>query len=470
MQRLSPRTSQRVRISPQLIMQYELLRLPRQELTDFLREMSYENPLLEVVERHPCPRCGHDLPRSSLECTLCAAQRKVTPPESALAVAEPEAGGDWLESVGARELLSETLWRQVLESDLAGEQRQIAFHLLADLDERGYLATPPTEHAAMLDKAIEQVEEVRQRLLRFEPLGIAALSTQECLRVQAEALVADQAWARLALRLLQEQWDTLMTGELEKVARALACPIKEIKEAVIAIREQFHLYPAGSHLGHGTEPVYLEPDVRFRLSGQGAAATMEVEVLEAQRYAIHVAPEYRLLLQQRRSYDEGTRQQLVSWGAQVHRVATALRQRWDTLGRVCLMIADFQRDFFLQESRASVLRPLTREEVANAIGVHPSTVGRAVHGKYVELPNRRIVPLSFFFDSSAPIHALITQLIARETTLLSDDTLCDHLQRAGWSMTRRAVSQHRESMGILPTHLRRRQRRLSDSLAPRSPR
>ncbi|MDQ4075158.1 MAG: hypothetical protein M3220_02805 [Chloroflexota bacterium] len=371
---------------------------------------------------------------------------------------------EWLESISERASLNERLWGQCLESDLDAAERHIACHLIADLDEHGYLSHEPTTHAAELGLSLEEVEQVRLRLMHFEPLGIGARGAQECLRIQAESLQEEVPWAMIAYRLIAEQWDTLMKGDLRQAARALDLSFDQIEQAFTAIREHFHLYPAyGSH-GRDAETRYLQPDVRFCRQGLGAAATIQIEVLEAHRYDIHIAPEYRELLKHSALCDDDTRGQLNAWKREVRHLGDALHQRWNTLSQVCTCIADFQRDFFIHDCCVSRLRPLTRDEIANALDVHPSTVGRTVTEKYAELPNRRVVPLSFFFESSAPIQALIAQLVADETALLSDETLRSHLHRAGWSMTRRAVSMHRESVGILPTHLRRRQRRLYATL------
>ena len=457
------RTAPSSRISSQLIMRYELLRLPSHELSAHLRDMGYANPLMEVMEHHACPRCGQELSGRSNSCQQCrSAEEGPSLWPTSFASADEDERSSWLEGVSEAKTLSETLWLQCMESGFDKEQLLIACHLISDLDEHGYLSTEVAEHAAGLEVSVAEVEEVRQRLMQLEPVGVGARGPKECLLAQAKVLGEDVTWGEAARRLLSEQWEAMVEGELRQAARGLPLPLAEVDEAFRMILGTFYLYPAYGFQGRDTETVMLQPDACFTVIGRGPRATVQAEVLEARRYSIGINRKNLGLLRREAEYKPGTQEKMVTWAGEVKRVASALRQRWHTLQQVCECIAEFQHEFFTAPNAgdASLLHPLTRDEVANALGVHPSTVGRAVNGKNAVLPDRRVVPLSFFFDSSAPVQALIAQLVAgEETALLSDETLRRHLQRAGWPMTRRAVSLHRESMGILPTHLRRRQRR-----------
>jgi RNA polymerase sigma-54 factor len=346
---------------------------------------------------------------------------------------------------------------------MTANEREIACHLIGDLDERGISMTPAEEHAELLGYPAALVEKVRQRLMRLEPLGAGAYDSRECLLIQAEVHRDDRAWGAVAYDLIRHQWTLLMKGDLRRIARAMSLPLTDVQEAYMGIRAYFHFYPISGYAGDDGETLLIQPDVRYFVSGGGGSAAVEVDILEARRYHIRYARGQARYLGSTSLTDE-ERGRVLEWKYDVGRVARALRQRWETMEQVCRMIGQFQREFFLGDFSPHTLARLTREDVARALDVHPSTVGRAVAGKYAELPNRRIVPLAFFFDSSAPIHALISDLIEEENGQLSDDMLQNFLQRAGWKLTRRAVSLHRESMGILPSHLRLRQRRLYELL------
>jgi RNA polymerase sigma-54 factor len=117
-----------------------------------------------------------------------------------------------------------------------------------------------------------------------------------------------------------------------------------------------------------------------------------------------------------------------------------------------------QRDFLVRGERG--LKPLTRAEVAEMLDVHESTVSRAVAGKYVELPGRRIVPLETFFDSAAPVKCVIRELVENEETSLSDQAIADVLAERGYNVARRTVAKYRNALNILPSSLRDRDREL----------
>jgi RNA polymerase sigma-54 factor len=137
----------------------------------------------------------------------------------------------------------------------------------------------------------------------------------------------------------------------------------------------------------------------------------------------------------------------------------SIEQRWETLYELMVCLIDFQRDFLVDgEIR---LRPLTRARVADMMGVHESTVSRAVADKYVQLPCGEVVRLEKFFDSAAPIKRRIEDLVAQESEPLSDSALAEKLSEEGYDVARRTVAKYRNALGILPYSLRRRRKNLS---------
>jgi RNA polymerase sigma-54 factor len=113
----------------------------------------------------------------------------------------------------------------------------------------------------------------------------------------------------------------------------------------------------------------------------------------------------------------------------------------------------WQRKFILKGARH--LKPTTRASVAEILGVHESTISRAVSGKTVELPNKRIVPLDLFFDRSLHIRTVLCDIIQDEKTPLTDTQLATLLSQEGYKIARRTVAKYRSMEGILPAHLRR---------------
>lgn len=447
-------------VSPQLIMQVELLHMPSQYLGTHLRELSYANPLLEVEEKPLCPDCASPLSSPGGRCRLCG-QRAAAESVAARGVDGPGGSEDWLERVGREETLRSVLWRQVREGPFDQQEKRILLHLIGDLDERGFLGSEIGELARGIGVSRREVERLRRALLHFDPRGIGAQDGRECLMVQAAALTQREAWAATALRLFDEAWECLIGGDLKAAARLLRLPEREVRDAFRLALTRLCPFPTSGFRNAETESLlYIAPDVRFYPTGRGYPG-IGVDVVESHRFRVGLSREYRSLLQAGGS-DAETSRRLQSWRGEVRRIAHALQQRWETLRQVATLIVDSQHAFFAERPyEIGRLRTLTREQVAAALEVHPSTVGRAVNGKYAQLPDQRLVPLSLFFDSSAPVRAHIQTLIENETAPLSDGRLREFLAHAGWQMSRRAVAMHRESLGILPTHMRRRAQRLA---------
>lgn len=122
--------------------------------------------------------------------------------------------------------------------------------------------------------------------------------------------------------------------------------------------------------------------------------------------------------------------------------------------RLMETLVSTQREFILEGDR--FLRPMTRAKIAEAIGVHESTISRAVAHKSIELPDGRIVPLSRFFDRSLSVRDRIKEIIQNETKPLTDDDISRMLKKEGIRVARRTVAKYRSIEGILSARLRRR--------------
>jgi RNA polymerase sigma-54 factor len=129
-----------------------------------------------------------------------------------------------------------------------------------------------------------------------------------------------------------------------------------------------------------------------------------------------------------------------------------LDERRATLRRVATATASRQRAFL--RHGAAALRPLTRADIAAELGLHDSTVSRAVAGKHVQLPSGRVMPFAGFFEAAAPVRDALARLVAAESRPLSDGELATALRRDGHPVARRTVAKYRGQLGILPHALR----------------
>jgi RNA polymerase sigma-54 factor len=130
-----------------------------------------------------------------------------------------------------------------------------------------------------------------------------------------------------------------------------------------------------------------------------------------------------------------------------------IQQRNNTLVRLMHRLVVLQRNFIL-DGEINLI-PVTRAQLALELDVHESTVSRAVSGKSVQLPNKRIIPLSMMFDRSLPVRTILKEIISREIKPLSDQQLTEKLHEHGYNVARRTVAKYRAMEGILPARLRK---------------
>jgi len=477
--RLEPgaRPEHALRVSARLITSSTILHLSSDEVEYAISQEQMENPALEVHEQRICLFCG-----ASLYGQVCSACGHAAPSTHPLAQvretsveeqhSEPlwtsqqtyydidnygfiEVDGDEaddpLSRIPTGETLAETLLQQ-LEALVAPDDAPIAEQLVGNLNERGYLEISLEEIAAQLAVPLERVEYVLRQLHTLEPLGIGARDLRECLLLQLDALSEQAPPHPLARPLIERHLDQLGQHQVHELARKLQAPEQEIRQALRYIRTMLHPFPAHIYrpdtrvLRPGSSAPYIRPDLVIRR----AAGGFEVEVIEEKRYHFAIATEYN---EPGASFSPALASREVQRYLHDHRerarfFVECMQRRWRTLKRVATLVVDYQREFLEQGVRA--LRPLTRAEVAQRLGLDEGTVSRATANKYALLPNGRLMPLSDFFDSSLGVKDVLRELIQGEDPRhrLSDEELARLMSARGIPMARRTVTKYREEMGI----------------------
>jgi RNA polymerase sigma-54 factor len=213
----------------------------------------------------------------------------------------------------------------------------------------------------------------------------------------------------------------------------------------------------------------IRPDVVIRKTASG----FEAEVVEMRRFTFGMNGMYQSLYQQSRAHqvnhdglngrngaqgaahlDDSGKQHVREYVSRTRFFIACMRQRWDTLSTIANALIHFQSEFLEYGIRA--LKPLTRGQLAEHVGLHESTVSRATANKYVLLPEGRTIAFDDFFDASLAAKDYLRELIVEEESAqpLSDEDLADRLAEKGIHLARRTVAKYRESMGILPSRLR----------------
>lgn len=490
--RLDLRQSQSLVMTPQLQQAIKLLALSNLEIEAFVAEELEKNPLLDsgggdeqsVPERDDAPEpdgnmeiadslagLNGQVDDAPLDVDYTAETFHHDSPsdmaggqgmDGALGMAGTASGG------GEAPDLHETLTSAISLSDhlagqagavLAGTDLLIAGHIIDALDEAGYLTQALRDIADRLGVPLSQAERVLGVVQGFDPTGVGARDLGECLALQAkEADRHDPAMAALLRHL-----DLLARGELARLRRICGVDDEDLADM---IRELRAYDPKPGLRFAAVETVPVVPDIFVARTAGGWA----VELNNATLPRLIVNRSYYAELSGA-AHDKGSKAWLGDCLQSANWLMKALDQRARTIVRVASEIVQQQEAFFLHG--VEQLRPLTLRTVAEAIGMHESTVSRVTSNKYLSCP-RGLFELKYFFTSAiqsadggeaasaVAVKSHIAKLIADEPAdaILSDDALVDLLKRRGFEIARRTVAKYRESLGLGSSVQRRRQKLL----------
>ncbi|OYX36378.1 MAG: RNA polymerase sigma-54 factor [Caulobacterales bacterium 32-69-10] len=370
-----------------------------------------------------------------------------------------ETDGEGMEGAIAREqTLPEFLTAQLAASGLDAAQCVIAAVLVDGVDEGGYLRLELAEVADRLGCDIARVEAVLERLQGFEPVGVFARSVPECLAIQLK----DRNRYDPAMAALLDNLELLARRDIAGLRRVCGVDEEDLREMIGEIRS-LTPRPGAAFGGEPVQPVV--PDVFVREDANGAwrvelnSDTLP-RLLVDQRYHAKVSSAAR---------NEQEKAFVSDCFAQASWLVKSLDQRAKTILKVASEIVR-QQDAFLAYG-VEHLRPLNLRNVADAIGMHESTVSRVTSNKYVSTP-RGVFELKFFFTSSIQssdggeahsaeaVRHKIKVLIDAEAPqgdVLSDDRIVEILKETGVDIARRTVAKYREAMRIPSSVERRRQ-------------
>jgi RNA polymerase sigma-54 factor len=352
--------------------------------------------------------------------------------------------------------------------------REIAEVIIGNLDEDGYLRASLEEIAKNGNYLVEDVEEALATVQEFDPLGVAARNLRECLLTQLRTLdpqnslaqqIVSECMPKRPMAATDEELQSpesplaklLQANQLKEVARALNRPIELVKRAMEMIRR---LDPRPGLRYNKTQARLVEPDVYFRKMDEGWHVFMNEDDVPQLRLS-HV---YKKLLA-RDAADRDVRNYVKERFSAALQLMKSIEQRKHTILRVCQSIIQRQEEFL--EYGADHLKPMMIKEVAEEVGVHPSTVSRAVSSKYAHTPQGVMELRSFFSESvNGPegagmslqtLKRLVKKMIDEEDSAhpLTDDQIAKKLAEGGIQVTRRTVAKYREDLRIPSTHQRR---------------
>jgi RNA polymerase sigma-54 factor len=474
---LQLKLSQHLTLTPQLQQSIRLLQLSTVELNQELERYLAENPLLERIdlpgnEEAPAPPPNGSAPSGEEAAAAPAESREEQPsfaeehgfgdehgPTGSSRPADDDRD-DFTQFAAAEPTLHEHLLAQLSLTGLTSRDKLIAEFVIGHLDEDGYLK-PELEElresalAAMSEVDIEELQIALKHVQNLEPTGVGARDAAECLQLQLKAMPATVEHRDAAIELVSKHLDVLAARDFNRLRRLLGVTEDELRDIRTLI---LTLDPKPGRNYGGGDVRYVVPDVVVRKVGGRWAASLNRDAMPRLR----VNKMYADILQASR---ENGGKHLAGQLQEARWLIKNVQQRFDTILRVTQSIVDRQKNFF--EHGEVAMRPLVLREIAEAVGLHESTISRVTTQKYMLTP-RGIFELKYFFGShvstdtggacsATAIRALIKQLVAAEDGRkpLSDHRISDILAQQGIQVARRTVAKYREALHIQPANLRK---------------
>jgi len=471
--KLNLKVTQKQILTPGLVQMVSVLALNRLELREMINQEMIENPVLEEQSEEPTATDNYSDENFIRNETEKVPEKPESNPFDEFDVGTffnqyLDTGGDGGQSQ-EREVserpsfekflsspagLTEHLTWQLSVTICSDSVRELVESIIGNLDENGYL-TASTEELTQSGKfSQDDLDDALAVVQDFDPIGVGARDLRECLLLQLKAFDPQNA---LAQQIVSEHLKQVQANQLKEVARALNRPIEVVKRALDVIKK---LDPRPGLRYNKTEPRLVEPDVYFRK----VDGLWQVFLNEDDMPQLRLSPTYRRLLA-RDAADRDVRNYVKERFTAAIQLLKNIEQRKHTILRVCQSIIARQGEFL--DHGPDALKPMMIKEVAEEVGVHPSTVSRAVASKYAHTSQGVLELRSFFSEavngpegggmSLLTLKRLVKKMIDEEdaTKPLTDDQIAKKLEDAGIRVTRRTVAKYREDMRIPSTHQRR---------------
>ena len=487
--RLIQSQSQKLILSPQIRQYLRLLQLPLTELEQAVEAELAENPLLEENQTDkaddgtpPAEPASDGSSSTEIEKPKAAEEVRVGETFDHFQEMENSFDGNYdypdfsrqdprdLEErknfqeglLTKTEALSDFLMWQIRFLDLTEAEKAAAAEIIGNIDEDGYLKAADAEIAQACGTDIRLIEKVIQLIQDLDPPGIGARNLQEALIIQLNKKGPE---ASLALKMIHQHLALVEKRDWNSLAKALNEDLGEIKKASAIIAR---LEPRPGRTFYSDDAVAVTPDatVSFNEDEQetNGNGKFKIDIHDEVLPEIRINPYYRRLLRSKQM-DEKGKAYLRDKMQSALNFMKALKLRKSTIREITEEIVKAQPEFL--EKGFAHLKPLRLKDIAYNLGIHESTVSRAIHGKYISTPQGMIPYKSFFstrletkdgsVESQKSIMQKIRSVIGKEDLKnpLSDQEIVKILTADGLVIARRTVAKYREMLKILPSHLRR---------------
>jgi RNA polymerase sigma-54 factor len=493
---LSQRLSQSLVLAPQLQQSLALLQAPTLELKALVEAELQQNPVLEEIpeqeieaaEKAPGEEGENpqatDFAEPPEDVKFDSATEKEPAPEandewqaefdklvqldqewrdtfanasqpSRASVEDEEKRQFLFDSLTSETSLAQHLVEQLRDTRLNEQERAIAELIIGNIDDYGYLTLPVDELATTTQLAPEKVLEVLKVIQSFDPIGVGARDLRECLMLQLERAGLDTT---LEYIIVRDYMDALGKRRIPEISRGTNTSLDDVQEAITRIGR---LDPRPGRAFLSVTEQYVAPEVFVVKNGDDYTVTTNDEQIPHLR----ISNVYKDLMAGGR--DDAEVKNYIREKIRAGKfLIKSLHQRQTTIANIGREIVKRQREFM--EHGITHLKPMTMAQIAEVVGVHETTVSRAVSGKYMETPQGVFEMKSFFTAglqttggsgdiSNASVKDMVAEIFKNENTTkpLSDQEVVKMLTDKGINIARRTVAKYRDELGILPSNLRK---------------
>lgn len=461
--------SQQLIMTPQLQQAIKLLQLSRLELLETIYQEMETNPMLEEQPSDEAEESKGTEEEAKTPSTL----REVTVKENAREDVDwegyiSEYNTGWadspyeerdslpFENITTRKtnLHANLMW-QLNMGSFDEVQNEIGTHIIGNIDDDGYLKVSTEELSQTTGHSHDKVLEALALIQNFDPVGIAARDTRECLLIQARF---QDLGGTIVETILLDHMDELENKKYDAVAKSLSVPLAEVLAAISIIT---NLEPKPGRVYNNEETIYISPDIYVFKVGDNYEIVLNEDGLPKLRINSY----YRDILSRKDSVKDGTKEYIQDKLKSAAWLIKSIHQRQRTIYRVTESIVHFQRAFF--DKGITHLKPLVLRDVAEDIQMHESTISRVTTNKYAHTP-QGVFELKYFFNSavnsldgdsvaSESVKEHIRNIIKAENRAkpFSDQEIAEILREFNINVARRTVAKYRESLAILPSRKRK---------------
>jgi len=458
-------------LAPQLQQSLLILQTPLLELRNLVQQEMETNPVLEELSDEPSidgpngaePSADNNFKEEFEKLARLDEEWRDYMAQSASYSSEGFRGSQeaqdrrqfFFDSIAVQETLQQNLVSQLNQTALNAGDRKTAELIIGNIDDNGFLQSTPEEMALSSGVPNEDFEKMLALIQGFYPPGVGGRDLRECLLIQ---LQREGRESGIEYKIVSEHMEDLGKRRFPEIARRMGISVEEVQEAANNIAR---LNPRPGQVFAAAPQNYVLPDVTV----EKVDGDYQIILNNEQIPHLRISNTYKDIIAQDNNGSEVKNyiRDKIRSGKFLIR---SIHQRQQTISNIAHQIVSRQRDFF--EHGPSRLKPMTMREIADAVGVHETTVSRAVSGKYMATP-QGIFEMKYFFTpgyqtstgesmSNTSVKEAILHLVKHEdgNAPLSDQEIVEILSQRGIPIARRTVAKYRTELNILPSHMRRK--------------